>query len=89
MYFFSQLSTIVLPQESAYTDFCASKKEAQEELKKSVEENIKISQKRQAAAYARSINKKYEEVHYNSEDEILLPNMRKRERKGRRLQPDF
>lgn len=57
-------------------------------MKKSVEENIKMSQKRQAAAYARRINKKYKEVHYNPGDEIL-PNMQKRGRKGGRLQPDF
>lgn len=78
-----------MPEESAYSDFSASKKQAQEEVKKSVEDNIQKGQEKQVAAYAKRISKKYKEVHYEAGDEILLLNVRRRGRKGGRLQPDF
>ncbi|KAL7849624.1 hypothetical protein SRHO_G00212470 [Serrasalmus rhombeus] len=60
-----------------------------EEIKKTTEDNIHMSQEKQKAAYARKVQKKYSNIVYNVGDEVLLLNMRKRGRKGGRIEPDF
>lgn len=66
-----------------------SKSDAQSVVKKATQENIAKSQDKQKGAYAKRVLKKYKNVVYNVGDEILLLNMRKRGRKGGRLEPDF
>lgn len=78
-----------MPEESAYSEFSASKKQAHEDIKRSVEENVQRGQEKQMAAYAKKLQKKYKEVQYKAGDEILLLNARRRARKGGRLQADF
>lgn len=57
--------------------------------KKSAEVNSEKSQQKQREAYAKRTQKKYRNVVYSANDEVLLLNMRKRGRKGGRMEPDF
>uniref|UniRef100_A0AAZ1Y2T2 Integrase zinc-binding domain-containing protein n=1 Tax=Oreochromis aureus TaxID=47969 RepID=A0AAZ1Y2T2_OREAU len=66
-----------------------SESEAQHAVKETAQENIAKSQDKQKVAYAKQVLKKYKNVVYNVGDQILLLNMRKRGRKGGRLEPDF
>lgn len=54
-----------------------------------MEENVRRGQEKQVAAHAKKITKKHRNVQYNAGDEVLLFNVRKRGRKGGRLEPDF
>uniref|UniRef100_A0AAR2JNS1 Gypsy retrotransposon integrase-like protein 1 n=1 Tax=Pygocentrus nattereri TaxID=42514 RepID=A0AAR2JNS1_PYGNA len=83
------ISTIILPTESSYSKYLDSKMKMMEEIKKTTEDNIHMSQEKQKAAYARKVQKKYSNIVYNVGDEVLLLNMRKRGRKGGRIEPDF
>lgn len=83
------MSSIILPEESSYGDFVSSTRDAQEQVKKTVEENMAKSQDLQKEAYARRVQKKYRNLVYSVGDEVLLLNMRKRGRKGGRFDPDF
>ncbi|XP_049333179.1 gypsy retrotransposon integrase-like protein 1 [Astyanax mexicanus] len=82
------LSKIILP-EGGYSEFLDSKQKTSEAVKKTAEDNIRKSQEKQKEAYARKVQKKYQNVEYNDGDEVLLLNMRKRGRKGGRIEPDF
>lgn len=65
-------------------------KESQWRLqKKNAAENIAKSQEKQKQAYAKRVHKKYQNKVYQVGDEVLLFNMRKRGRKGGRMEPDF
>ncbi|KAG1924860.1 gypsy retrotransposon integrase-like protein [Pimephales promelas] len=83
------LSTISLPVESSFSDYVVSDKKKRDEAKKQTEENIGKSQEKQKEAYAKKVQKKYKDLIYNVGDEVLLMNMRKRGRKGGRIEPDF
>ena len=64
-------------------------KKKKDAVKKSAEENICKSQEKQKEAYVKKVQKKYQHITYKVGDEILLLNMRKRGRKGGRIEPDF
>ena len=65
------------------------KKTEMEFLKGKASGNMSSSQEYQKKAYARKCLKKYKNKVYHIGDEVLLFNMRKRGRKGGRIQPDF
>jgi len=75
--------------ESSFSDYVVSDKKKRDEAKKQAEENIGKSQEKQKEAYAKKVQKKYKDLIYNVGDEVLLMNMRKRGRKGGRIEPDF
>jgi len=52
-------------------------------------DNIANSQESQRQAYAKRVLKKNKNISYNVGDEVLLYNMRKRGRKGGKIEPDF
>uniref|UniRef100_A0AAX7T964 Integrase catalytic domain-containing protein n=1 Tax=Astatotilapia calliptera TaxID=8154 RepID=A0AAX7T964_ASTCA len=83
------ISNIILPDDKRYSDYVQSESEAQHAVKETAQENIAKSQDKQKVAYAKRALKKYKNVVYNVGDQILLLNMRKRGRKGGRLEPDF
>ncbi|XP_025766284.1 uncharacterized protein LOC109194491 isoform X1 [Oreochromis niloticus] len=83
------ISNIILPDDKRYSDYVQSESEAQHAVKETAQENIAKSQDKQKVAYAKQVLKKYKNVVYNVGDQILLLNMRKRGRKGGRLEPDF
>ncbi|KAL4006079.1 hypothetical protein ACER0C_005792 [Sarotherodon galilaeus] len=83
------ISNIILPDDKRYSDYVQSESEAQHAVKETAQENIAKSQDKQKVAYAKRVLKKYKNVVYNVGDQILLLNMRKRGRKGGRLEPDF
>ncbi len=75
--------------ESSFSDYVVSDKKNRDEAQKKAEENIRKSQEKQKEAYAKRVQKKYRDLIYNVGDEVLLMNMRKRGRKGGRIEPDF
>ncbi|KAI7789889.1 putative gypsy retrotransposon integrase-like protein 1-like, partial [Triplophysa rosa] len=83
------LSEIILPEEKMYITFLDGKKKSMETTKKATAENISKSQEKQKQAYAKRIQKKYQNTVYHVGDEVLLFNMRKKGRKGGRIEPDF
>ncbi|KAG9283640.1 hypothetical protein AMEX_G2427 [Astyanax mexicanus] len=82
------LSTVILP-EGGYGEYLSSQKKHMEAVKKTAEENMGKSQEKQKEAYAKKVQKKYKHILYSVGDEVLLLNMRKRGRKGGRMEPDF
>ncbi|XP_048846977.1 uncharacterized protein LOC125717765 [Brienomyrus brachyistius] len=83
------LSTIILPDEKSYGMFFDEKNKVVETIKTTTAENISKSQEKQKQAYAKRIQKKYQNTDYHVGDEVLLFNMRKQGRKGGRTEPDF
>ncbi|XP_063313073.1 uncharacterized protein LOC134612609 [Pelobates fuscus] len=83
------LSNIILPEEKTYVTFLNEKKESMEKIKAMTKENIEKSQEKQKKTYAKKVFKKNKDVLYSVGDEVLLYNMRKRGRKGGRIEPDF
>ncbi len=61
----------------------------QESTREKVEENIALSQKKMTEAFAKRVQKKYRNVEFKEGDEVLLLNMRKRSRKGGRMEADY
>ncbi|CAH2329326.1 Hypothetical predicted protein [Pelobates cultripes] len=60
-----------------------------EKINETTKENIEKSQEKQKKTYAKKVLKKNKDVMYSVGDEVLLYNMRKRGRKGGRIEPDF
>ncbi|KAL2080753.1 hypothetical protein ACEWY4_024546 [Coilia grayii] len=84
------LSTILLPEESAYCAYLEKKQASMETMKTTAAENISKTQEKQRQAYEkRVLKKKYKDIVYSAGQEVLLFNMRKRGRKGGRIEPAF
>ncbi|XP_040210348.1 uncharacterized protein LOC120941138 [Rana temporaria] len=83
------LSNIILPNETNYVSFMEEKKAAMEMVKATTKENISKSQNRQKEAHAKKTQKKYKNLTYTIGQEVMLFNMRKKGRKGGRIEPDF
>ncbi|CAH2316128.1 Hypothetical predicted protein [Pelobates cultripes] len=54
-----------------------------------IKENIEKAQEKQKMTYEKKVLKKHKDVVYSAGNEVLLYNMRKRGRKGGRIEPDF
>ncbi|XP_063297875.1 uncharacterized protein LOC134586336 [Pelobates fuscus] len=72
-----------------YVTYMEERKSSRESREKETLENIAKSQEKQKVAYANRVQKKYRDLNYSVGDEVLLYNMRKRGRKGGRIEPDF
>ncbi|CAH2307106.1 Hypothetical predicted protein [Pelobates cultripes] len=83
------LANIIFPEEKNYVTFLNEKKASMEKINETTKENIGKSQEKQKTTYAKKVLKKKKDVLYSVGDEVLLYNMRKRGRKGGRIEPDF
>ncbi|CAH2329321.1 Hypothetical predicted protein [Pelobates cultripes] len=84
-----KLANIIFPEEKNYVTFLNEKKASMEKINETTKENIGKSQEKQKTTYAKKVLKKKKDVLYSVGDEVLLYNMRKRGRKGGRIEPDF
>ncbi|CAK6978987.1 uncharacterized protein LOC125780607 [Scomber scombrus] len=84
------LSTIILQDDdNKFDEVVEEKLKSMENVNSKAADNIANSQESQRQAYAKRVLKKYEKTSYNVGDEVLLFNMKKRGRKGGRIEPDF
>ncbi|XP_073461170.1 uncharacterized protein [Aquarana catesbeiana] len=83
------LLQIILPDETSYVSFMEEKKAAMEIVKAATKENIAKSQNRQKEAHDKKIQKKYKSTIYTVGQKVMVFNMRKKGRKGGRIEPDF
>ena len=80
------MSTII---SEDYGTFVEGKEKAQHSLHEKVQTNIKTAQEKMSKAFEKKATKKYRHVEYKEGDEVLLLNMRKKSRKGGRMEPDY
>ncbi|CAH2292891.1 SH3-containing GRB2 3-interacting 1 [Pelobates cultripes] len=82
------LSNTVLPVEKNYVMYMEERK-SRESIEEATLENIAKLQEKHKVAYAKRMQKKHRDLHYKVGGEVLLYNIRKRGRKGGRIELDF
>ncbi|KAM8967036.1 uncharacterized protein RCH25_025715 [Pelodytes ibericus] len=83
------LENIILPEETSYEGYFDEKKSRLEDSKEKTSENMEKSQEKQKKAHMKKVLKKYKNISYSVGNEVLLYNMRRKGRKGGRMEPDF
>ncbi|KAM8952905.1 uncharacterized protein RCH25_043643 [Pelodytes ibericus] len=83
------VSNIILHEETSYEGYFDEKKSRLEDSKEKTSENMEKSQEKQKKAHMKKVLKKYKNISYSVGNEVLLYNMRRKGRKGGRMEPDF
>ncbi|KAM8953237.1 uncharacterized protein RCH25_044054 [Pelodytes ibericus] len=83
------LENIILSEETSYEGYFDENKSCLEDSKEKTSENMEKSQEKQKKANMKKVLKKYKNISYSVGNEVLLYNMRRKGRKGGRMEPDF
>ncbi|CAL9688356.1 unnamed protein product [Knipowitschia caucasica] len=81
--------SITLPEEATYNACIEGREEEMKTTHSKAEKKMAQAHEKQRLAYAKKTLKKYRAVSYSIGQEVLLFNMRKKGRKGGRIEPDF
>ncbi|XP_014834308.1 PREDICTED: uncharacterized protein LOC106911992 isoform X3 [Poecilia mexicana] len=81
------LSSVVLPED--YSQIIKDRDNRQGDTKIQVEENVELAQRKMKKAFANRAQKKFKNFKFTEGEEVLLFNIRKRGRKGARMEADY